>query len=327
MTRPLLVVVGPTCTGKTSLAVAAALALTPAEMLNADSRQIRRGLRVGTCTPGPGELRNVPCNLLDLCDPGEPFTVADWLDAARGCLERLDRAGTRAVVAGGTGLYVTALVDGFDLARVPPDPVRRVERGDLAATSEGLETLAAELRRRDPEGAATVDQRNPRRVIRALEILDAGGGSVLATRTRSASRSAVMVGLDVARPEHERWIERRTASMFDTGALQDEVRRLLDQGLDAPTIAGCGIGYQEALDNLEGRLDVNAAKDATVRRTLRYARAQRTWFRRDPRIRWFRPDLDGVDGVIRAVLAFDRQSLEEARGSPDEATGNPVRLA
>ncbi len=309
MTRPPLVIVGPTCTGKTSLAVAAALALAPAELVNADSRQVRRGLRVGTCAPEPDELRSVPCNLLDLCDPGEAFTVADWLDAARICLARLGGIGARAVVAGGTGLYVTALVDGFDLARVPPDPERRIERGHLASTSDGLEALAAELRRRDPEGAGSIDQRNPRRVIRALEILDANGGSVLATRTRSAPRRVVMVGLDVARPEHERWIERRVASMFDGDALQDEVRRLMDQGFDRQTIAGCGIGYQEALDNVEGRLGRDAAKEATVRRTLRYARAQRTWFRRDSRIRWFRPDLEGVDRVLDAVLAFDRQSV------------------
>ena len=309
MTRPPLVIVGPTCTGKTKLAVAAGLALAPAELLNADSRQVRRGLRVGTCAPEPGELRGVPCNLLDLCDPGEPFTVADWLDAARGCLDRLDRIGARAVVTGGTGLYVTALVDGFDLARVPPDPQRRVERGEVAATPEGLDVLAAELRRRDPEGAATIDQRNPRRVIRALEILDAGRGSVLPARTRSASRASVMVGLDVPRHEHERWIRHRTASMFDTGALQDEIRRLLHQGLDPHTIGGCGIGYQEGLDNLEGRLGLDAAKEATVRRTLRYARAQRTWFRRDPRIRWFRPDLDGIDRVLDDVLAFDRKAV------------------
>lgn len=307
MIRPPLVIVGPTCTGKTSLAVAAALALAPAELLNADSRQVRRGLRVGTCAPEPDELRGVACNLLDLCDPGEVFTVADWLDAARGCLGRLDRSGTRAVVVGGTGLYVTALVDGFDLARVPPDQERRAERGDLASTAEGLEALAAELRRRDPDGAGSIDQRNPRRVIRALEILDASGGSVLATRTRSAPRTAVMVGLDVARPEHERWIARRVASMFDTGAIQDEVRGLLDRGLEPRTIAGCGIGYQEALDHLEGRLVVEAAKDATVRRTLRYARAQRTWFRRNSRIRWFRPDLAGADRVLEDVLAFDGQ--------------------
>ena len=249
--------------------------------------------------------------------------MADWLGAARGCLERLDQAGARAVVAGGTGLYVTALVDGFDLARVPPDPQRRVERGEVAATPDGLDVLAAELRQRDPDGAATIDQRNPRRVIRALEILDAGGGSVLATRTRSAPRASVLVGLDVARPEHERWIEQRVARMFDTGALQDEVRRLLAQGLDPHTIGGCGIGYQEALDNLEGRLGLDAAKEATVRRTLRYARAQRTWFRRElahqmvpagPRRRRPRPRRrPGLRQAIRRV----------AFGSPDEAMDMP----
>ena len=182
MTRPLLVIVGPTCTGKTALAVAAAQALAPAAILNADSRQVRRGLRVGTCAPTPEELHGVRCELLDLCDPGDPFTVADWLIAARACLDRLDQTGSRAIVAGGTGLYVTALVDGFDLAGGPPDPARRADRTELAAMPGGLDALVAELRTRDPGGATGIDQRNPRRVIRALEILDAGGGSLRAAQ-------------------------------------------------------------------------------------------------------------------------------------------------
>ncbi len=298
----MLVIVGPTCSGKTSLAVAAARALAPAEILNADSRQVRRGLRVGTCAPGPAELRETRCHLLDLCDPGETFTVADWLTAARRCLERLDRSGTRAVVAGGTGLYVTALVDGFDLAQVPPDPVRRADRSELAATPEGLAGLAAELRRRDPGGAASVDQRNPRRVIRALEILDAKGGSVLTARRHSSPRPAVMVALDVARPVHSRWIEHRIALMFDSGGLQEEVRWLLGRGLDREAIGACGIGYGEALDLIEGHIGIEAAMQATMRRTLRYARAQRTWFRRDPRLTWFRPDLMSGDQLVAGVL-------------------------
>ncbi len=138
MTSPLLVIAGPTCTGKTALAVAAAQALAPAAILNANSRQVRRGLRVGTCAPTAEELHAVSCELLDLCDPGEPFTVADWLMAARPCLDRLDSSGSRAIVAGGTGLYVTALVDGFDLAGGPPDPARRADRTALAATPEGF---------------------------------------------------------------------------------------------------------------------------------------------------------------------------------------------
>jgi tRNA dimethylallyltransferase len=302
VTRPLLVVVGPTCSGKTALAVAVAQALTPAELLNADSRQIRRGLRVGTCAPGPSELKGIRCNLLDLSDPGEPFSVADWLTAARLCLDRLDRSGTRAVVAGGTGLYITALVDGFDLARVPPDPARRADRSELAATAEGLDALAAELRSRDPDGAGRIDQRNPRRVIRALEILDAKGGSLRDAQRRALPRDAVMVGLDVARPVHARWIEHRIAAMFDSGGIQEEVRWLLGRGLDRQAIVGCGIGYGEALDLIEGHVDIEAAMQATMRRTLRYARAQRTWFRRDARLVWFRPDLVSFEQLVDGVL-------------------------
>lgn len=302
MTRPILVVVGPTCSGKTALAVAVAQALAPAELLNADSRQVRRGLRVGTCAPLPSELKGVRCNLLDLSDPGEPFSVADWLTAARLCLERLDRSGTRAVVAGGTGLYVTALVDGFDLARVPPDPARRADRSELAATAEGLAALAAELLSRDPEGAAAIDHRNPRRVIRALEILDAKGGSLRDAQQRALPREAVMVALDVARPVHARWIEHRIAAMFDSGGIQQEVRWLLGRGLDRQAIVGCGIGYGEALDLIEGHIGIEAAMQATMRRTLRYARAQRTWFRRDTRLVWFRPDLINFEQLVDGVL-------------------------
>jgi tRNA dimethylallyltransferase len=302
MNRPMLVIVGPTCSGKTALAVAATQALAPAEMLNADSRQVRRGLRVGTCAPTPEELHGVRCHLLDLCDPGEMFTVADWLMAARRSLERLDRAGTTSVVAGGTGLYVTALVDGFDLAQVPPDPVRRADRSEMAATPDGLAALAAELRRRDPHGATEIDQRNPRRVIRALEILDAKGGSLLSARKSTPPRPAVMVGLDVARPIHVRWIEHRIAGMFDSGGIQDEVRWLLGRGLDRAAVGSCGIGYSEALDLIEGHIDLEAAMQATIRRTLRYARAQRTWFRRDTRLTWLRPDLVSFDQLLSEVL-------------------------
>lgn len=295
-------IVGPTCSGKTALAVTAASVLQPAEMLNANSRQLRRGLRVGTCAPSPAELHGVRCNLLDLCDPGEPFTVADWLTAARRCLERLDRAGARGVVAGGTGLFVNALVDGFDLAQVPPDPARRAERTLQATTAEGLGALVAELRRRDPDGAETIDLQNPRRVVRALEILDAKGGSVVAARQRTAPRPAVMVGLEVARPTHARWIEHRIAAMFDSGGLQDEARWLRSRGLDDAVIGSCGIGYAEALDLIDGRIGIDAAMQATMRRTLRYARAQRTWFHRDDRITWFRPDLISFEQLAGAVL-------------------------
>jgi tRNA dimethylallyltransferase len=302
LSSPLLVIVGPTCTGKTALAVAAAQALAPAEILNADSRQVRRGLRVGTCAPTAGELTGVACELLDLCDPGEPFTVADWLTAARQCLDRLDGSRTQAVVSGGTGLYITALVDGFDLAGAAPDPERRTARTESSATPEGLTSLVAELRARDPDGAASIDRRNPRRVIRALEILDARGGSLRTAQRRTGGRDAVIIGLDVARPDHARWIEQRAAAMFASGGIQDELRRLVESGVDRKAVAGCGIGYAEALDLIDGLVDEDAAVQATIRRTLRYARAQRTWFRRDTRICWLRPDLMGSDELLDETL-------------------------
>ena len=137
---------------------------------------------------------------------------------------------------------------------------------------------------------------------RALEILDAKGGSLRDAQRRALPRDAVMVGLDVARPVHARWIEHRIAAMFDSGGIQEEVRWLLGRGLDRQAIVGCGIGYGEALDLIEGHVDIEAAMQATMRRTLRYARAQRTWFRRDARLVWFRPDLVSFEQLVGGVL-------------------------
>lgn len=286
-TPPLIAVVGPTCTGKTRLAVALARRLWPAELLNADSRQLRRGLAAGTCAPTPEELGGVPCHLVDLADPGQDFTVADWLAAA---LEVLDEMGTRAarpILVGGTGLYVTALVDGYDFGGVAPDPAMRAERTRIAGTAAGRDRLAAELTGRDPAAASAVDLRNPRRVIRALEILDARGA--LRDARGSAPRPAVIVGLDVPRELHETWVRQRCAAMFRGGAILDETRRALAGGHSAADLGGCGIGYAEALAVLDRTLSLDDAVAATTRRTLRYARAQRTYLRRDRRITW----LDG----------------------------------
>ena len=292
--RPLVALVGPTCTGKTRLAVALAQRLWPAELLNADSRQLRRGLRAGTCAPTPGELGDVRCRLLDLADPGDDFTVAHWLATARAALDELEPRGVRPIVVGGTGLYVTALVDGYDLAGVPPDATTRNERTRLAATVAGREQLAAELTMRDPSAARTVDVRNPRRVIRALEIVDATGG--LRGARRSDPLPVVMIGLDAPREVHERWVRQRCAAMFESGAIVADTQAALDRGHRADDLRACGIGYAESLQVVAGTLSVAEAVAETTRRTVRYARSQRTYFRRDRRITWLdatgtQPDL------------------------------------
>ncbi|MGA8014432.1 MAG: isopentenyl transferase family protein, partial [Candidatus Dormiibacterota bacterium] len=133
----MVAVVGPTATGKTALAVLLALRLGGAELVNADSRQVLRGLRIGTNSPTPDDLRGVPCHLLGITDPGRPFSVADWLAAARSCLADLANRSVRPILVGGTGLYVRALMDGWQLSGDPPDPDRRAWLSRGASTPEG----------------------------------------------------------------------------------------------------------------------------------------------------------------------------------------------
>jgi len=299
--KPLIAIVGPTCTGKTRLAVALAQRLWPAELLNADSRQLRRGLRAGTCAPTPEELGGVPCHLLALADPGEDFTVADWLAAARRVLHDVEDRDVQPIVAGGTGLYVTALVDGYDFGGVPPDPATRGERTLRARTAAGREQLAAELIRRDPSAAEAVDIRNPRRVIRALEILDGRGR--LSDARGSEPLHAVIIGIDAPRDLHETWVRQRCAAMFLSGAILDETRAALTRGHGADDLRSCGIGYAEALAVIDGTLGVDDAIAATTRRTLRYARAQRTYLRRDRRITWLDADGSPSDLIAAALDA------------------------
>ena len=309
----MLVIVGPTCTGKTGLAVELAKRLAPAELLNADSRQLLRGLSVGTCAPTAAELRGVPCHLLELCDPGQRFTAHDWLVAARAVLASLDAAGTRAIVVGGTGLYVRALLRGYNLGVAAPDHHMRAQRERSAANAQGLTELAAELQRRDPEGARAIDTRNPRRVIRALEILDARGGSLLAARGERPTRAFTLLGVDVAPDLHEQWVHRRVSTMFESGALLGEVSRALGAGVSREALRASGIGYAQAIEVLEGRLRADAAAAATERRTLRYAKTQRTFFRPEPGIRWL--DAAALDAAALASWLGTEQTFAQGPGS------------
>ena len=289
--RPLVAVVGPTATGKTALAVRLALRLGGAELLNADSRQVLRGLRVGTSAPSPEDLAGVPCHLLGIVEPGEPFSVAEWLGAALRCLSDLERRGVLPIAVGGTGLYVRALLDGLELSGAPPDRQRRASLNARAGSPGGLAGLAAELRRRDPEGAASVDLRNPRRVVRALEIVE-DRGSLGARGRGAAPRPGLRLGLDAAPELHRRWIEARAQAML-AGGLLEETEAALERGVAEAALEASGIGYREALRVIDGRMTPSAAAAEIVRRTARYAKAQRTWFRADRRVVWLRREADG----------------------------------
>jgi len=296
-------VVGPTATGKTSLAVRLAQRLGSAELINADSRQVLRGLRVGTNAPCAADLAGVPCHLLGIADPGEPFSVADGLAAARDCLADLGARGVRPILVGGTGLYVRALLDGLDLDGRAPDRERRAALNARAASPEGLAALTAELHRADPEGAATIDLRNPRRVVRAVEIVEDRGS--LAARGRNCGLvTGPRIGLDAPSPLHRRWVLERAEAMF-AGGLLEETADALARGVTAAALEGSGIGYYEALEVLGDRMSKTEATAEIARRTLRYARAQRTWFRADHAVEWLRRDDDAdLDAVTERALAL-----------------------
>jgi tRNA dimethylallyltransferase len=282
--------VGPTATGKTDLSLALAEVL-PIEVLIADSRQVYRGMDVGTAKVSADDRRRVPHHLLDLVEPDEPFTVADWAERARGLVPEITARGALPMLVGGTGLYVSALVDGFDFSAQPWSPDARV-RLDEELETEGLGVLAARLRRLDPTGAAGTDLRNPRRVLRALERAElAGERASYTVRSEPWPGRLGLIGLQRPLAELDRRVGERAAAMFG-GGLLDETRGLLERGLDPGSPAMTGHGYAEAARHLAGEWSVEQAIAATARRVRRYTRRQLSWFRRDRRIVW----LDAGEG-------------------------------
>ena len=280
---PLLGIVGPTASGKTELALALARRL-PVEVLIADSRQVYRGMNVGTAKPDAAARRAVPHHLLDLVDPDVPFTVADWVERARQLVPQVAARGRLPMVVGGTGLYVSALLEGHDYGSQAWSPERRAA---LVAEleHEGLAPLAARLRAREPRAAGAIDLRNPRRVLRALERLEAGEAS-LARRGRPWDGRAVLLALSRPRDELYRRIDERARRLFLEAGLLDEVRALHAAGFGADLPPMTGHGYEEASRVLAGEWSVDRAIEITARRTRQYAKRQLTWFGRDRRIVW-----------------------------------------
>jgi tRNA dimethylallyltransferase len=277
---PIAAIVGPTGSGKTELSLALARQL-PLEILVADSRQVYRGMDLGTAKPDPAARAAVPHHLLDLVTPGAPFSVASWVDAARQVLPGVQARGRLPLVVGGAGLYVAALLDGYGLGPAP-DAEQRA-RLDRELTELGVGALAARLQAVDPATATHTDLRNPRRVARALERADAPpGATTVASPWHGPSRQ-----LGVSRPTAvlNRRIDERAEWLFANGLL-DEVRALLDAGHDPRKAPLTSHGYGEAARHLAGEWSLEEAVSVTALRTRQYAKRQRTWFRRDPRIVW-----------------------------------------
>ena len=307
LSAPVVCVVGPTASGKTDLAQMIALELG-GEVVSADSMQIYRGMDIGTGKLSASE-RLVPHHGFDLVDPGEPFSAALFQGYARGCFRSIDERAKRCVLAGGTGFYVRAAIDSYDFpaGEQVGNPVR--DRYQGVAREQGAEALWKLLEARDEKSAALIPPADVKRVVRAFELLEEG--TTYAEQRAKLARipqlvPAVFVGLAVEPDVLRRRIDARVDAMIEAG-LVAEVQGLLERGFREGVTAPQAIGYKEIVEALDGRISLDEAVERIKLATRRYAKRQRTWFRKDGRIAW-------LDVTARDLPSLVDEALEVARG-------------
>ena len=298
MPPKILVISGPTASGKTALAVELALR-HGGEVVSADSMQIYRTMDIGTAKPTAEEMRGVPHHMLDVADPWEDFSVARYVEQAAACVEDILARGKLPIVAGGTGLYIDSLLSGRTFAAFSPDSPLRGELEERCRR-EGGQALLAELERVDPESAARLHPNDAKRIIRALEVYYTTGRTIswhnAQTKDIPPRYDALTLTLAFARRE-DMWarIDRRVDQMMAQG-LVGEVAGLLRAGVPKGCTAMQAIGYKEMAAALEGDGDTAAAAEEIKLRSRQYAKRQLTWFRRREEARWLlweeRPDFE-----------------------------------
>ena len=303
---PLIVIVGPTASGKSRLALELARRRA-AVLISADALQVYRGFDAATGKPTPEERAAVPHALLDVADPREPFSAGDFARAAEAILIEARAAGRRPIVVGGTGLYVRALLRGLFAGPARDEGLRLRLRG--MARGGGPRRLHRLLTRLDPARAGRLAPLDLQRVIRALEIRLLTGRTYAAHLQAEQAdlwsgpdrHAAIKIGLEIDRTLLAERIAVRVRGFFAAG-LVDEVRRLLASGVPPEANAFKAIGYREAIAVVQGTLNPADAVEATIRATRRYARRQMAWFRREPAVRW----LDAADpgGLLQAAASL-----------------------
>lgn len=300
-TSPVIAVVGPTASGKSSVADLVAEALG-SEVVSADAMQVYRGMDIGTAKT-PVSERRVPLLLVDVADPTEPYSAALYQRDSRREIDRLRAEGRVPVLCGGTGLYVRAALDEMEFPRGEIDGVARQRYQDLAGKL-GPEGVHALLTERDPESAALIHPHNVRRVMRALEMLDEGVSYARQSAGFSKPREhypSLQFALTMDRARLYARIDARVDAMMRAGLL-DEVRGLMDAGAADALTSRQAIGYKELIDALEGRCTIGEAVDLIKLRSRRYAKRQLSWFRRDPRITWLDMDVLDAGGAARLIV-------------------------
>jgi tRNA dimethylallyltransferase len=309
--QALLVIVGPTAVGKSALAIHLAETLH-GEIVSADSRLFYRGMDIGTAKPTPEERARVPHHLIDIADPDETVGLAEFQEQATAAIADVHAQGRLPLLVGGTGQYVRAVVEGWRVPRVPPDPALRAEL-EAQAEREGASALHARLTRLDPDAAGRIDPRNVRRVIRALEVCLITGRPISEQQRKHPSPYRILqIGLTMAREALYARADRRIEAMMTAG-LADEVRRLVEAGYGWDLPAMSGLGYVQFKPYFEGQATLEEVVAQIKRATRRFIRHQYNWFRpSDPAIRWFdvaEATAEEIEAAVRAWLA-DNQTSE-----------------
>jgi tRNA dimethylallyltransferase len=300
---PLIAVVGPTAVGKTGLSVRLAEAVD-GEIVSADSRQVYEGMDIGTAKATVAERSRVPHHLLDVVRPNETLGLARFQELAYTAIHDIVQRAHVPLLVGGTGQYAMAVLEGWQMPRVPPDEVLRRQLY-RQAEADGADALHARLRALDPAAAGRIDPRNVRRVVRALEVCLSTGRPISEQQGKVPPPYRILIiGLHLPRDELYRKIDERVERMVRAG-LEDEVRRLLAAGYGFDLPAMSGVGYGQFRPYIEGQATLVDTTREIKRATRRFVRHQANWFRKDdPRIHWFEARPDPYPAIIDLVHRF-----------------------
>jgi tRNA dimethylallyltransferase len=302
--QPLLVLIGPTAVGKTRMSLDIAKAWN-AEIISGDSMQVYRGMDIGTAKIALDEREEIPHHLIDICEPDESYSAADFQAGATDAIAQIAARGKLPFIVGGTGLYVESVCYQFQFADIGSDEAFRLEQERFAAEF-GAEALHEKLAAIDPPAGERLNPNDLRRVIRALEVYHLTGQTFSeqqAGQTKESPYELCIIGLTMDRAELYRRIEQRIDLMMEQG-LVDEVRQLLERDLPPAAVAMQGLGYKEIADYLRGNCTLEAAIERLKRDTRRFAKRQLSWFRHMNDIHWidmgenFHNNLQVVHGII-----------------------------
>lgn len=294
----LIIITGPTGIGKTELSLELAKKYK-GEIISCDSMQIYKKLNIGTAKIDLTET-SIPHYMIDIVEPSDNFTVADFKNSAKKIIKDINNRDRLPFLVGGTGLYINSLVYNLDFTETEPDYEYREKLINLLE-KEGSEFLYKKLKKNDKSMAEKIHQNNGQRIIRALEILKSGNKKGDNFREKNNSYNLIYLGLNMDRTKLYEKINQRVDKMVDLG-LVDEVKNLLDEGLDKNSQSLKAIGYKEVISYLDGEIDFDEMVDLIKKNSRHYAKRQLTWFRRDDRIKWFDRESDRILSDIESYI-------------------------